>query len=307
LDPKDQQAGYAPRLSIWQMEFSLTQVFDRPVHGREFFEEVIRENLDLGRPDCVQLIFQRPITRRTPGKFATRILTHGVAPSLHIGYKRFDLKQYFKEGRAARTEGTINNPMDFGVGKDLKNLPHLKQIARNINHRLLEVERASQDCRFSQQSLQRLLEPTVTPDGQKAPGLKFGQPRVMALLAALCLFLTLPAGFRNAQLRQHVAALLGRDLADYRPAQMTYDLRRLRPKGFICRQAESTRYELTPYGRYTSLFLVRLYQRVLRPGWPLPSNHPGKSTSLIRSATKSRNSTPSSNKCSATLTSKTNR
>jgi len=88
----------------------------------------------------------------------------------------------------------------------------------------------------------------------------------MALLAALCLFLTRPAGFRNAQLRQHVAALLGRDLADYRPAQMTYDLRRLRRKGFICRQAESTRYELTPYGRYTSLFLVRLYQRVLPPG-----------------------------------------
>ncbi len=66
------------------------------------------------------------------------------------------------------------------MGKDLKNLPHLKQIARNINHRLLEVERASQDCRFSQQSLPRLLEPTVPPDGQKAPGLKFGQPRVMA-------------------------------------------------------------------------------------------------------------------------------
>jgi len=282
LDPKDQQAGYAPRLSIWQMEFSLTQVFDRPVHGREFFEEVIRENLDLGRPDRVQLIFERPITRRTPGKFATRILTHGVAPSLHISYKSFDLKQYFKEGHAARTEGTINNPLDFGVGKDLKNLPHLKQIARNINHRLLEVERASQDCRFSQQSLQRLLEPTVTPDGQKAPGLKFGQPRVMALLAALCLFLTLPAGFRNAQLRQHVAALLGRDPADYRPAQMTYDLRRLRRKGFICRQSGSTRYELTPYGRYTSLFLVRLYQRVLRPGlaaaveppWKVDVPHP---------------------------------
>jgi hypothetical protein len=99
---------------------------------------------------------------------------------------------------------------------------------------------------------------------------------------ALYLFLTLPAGFRNAQLRQHVAALLGRDLADYRPAQMTYDLRRLRRKGFICRQSGSTRYELTAYGRHTSLFLVRLYQRVLRPGlaaaveppWKVDVPHP---------------------------------
>jgi len=71
LDAPTRQAGYNPRLAIWQLEHSLTQVVDRPVHGREFFEEVIRENLDLGRPDRVQLIFQRPITRRTPGPFAT--------------------------------------------------------------------------------------------------------------------------------------------------------------------------------------------------------------------------------------------
>jgi len=187
LDAPTRQAGYHPRLAIWQMEYSLTQVIDRPMHGPEFFEEVIRENLDLGRPDRVQLIFQRPITRRTPGKFAARVITRQVNPSLHISYKGFD-QQYFKEGRGLRTEGTFNNPRDFDVDKDLHNLPHLKQIAHHINHRLLEVERASQDCRFNQQSMQRLIEPTLPSHGEKAPGLKFGQPRVMALFLALCLF-----------------------------------------------------------------------------------------------------------------------
>jgi len=266
LDASTRQAGYTPRLSIWQMEYSLTQVMDRPVHGREFFEEVIRENLDRGRPDRVQLIFQRPVTRRTPGKFATRVITRQVNPSLPISYKGFDLKQYFKAGRGLRTEGALNDPTDFGVNKDLKNFPHLKQILHPINHRRLEVERGSQNCRFSQPSMQRLIEPTLTPDGEKAPGLKFGQPRVMALLLALCLFLTLPAGFRNGQLRQHVAALLGRTLDEYGPGQMTCDLRRLRLKGFISRKPGTTRYELTPYGRHPSFFLARLYQRVLRPG-----------------------------------------
>jgi hypothetical protein len=276
LERADRQAGYAPQLSIWQMEYSLTQVFDRPVHGREFFEEVIRENLDLGRPERVPLLFERKITRSTPGKFATRVVTQGVAPSLHVGDKSFDLKPYFKEGRGLRTEGTINNPQDFGVGKSLKNLPPLKQMVRHINHRLLEVERTSQNCRFSQPSLQRLTEPTVTPDGQKAPGLKFGQPRVMALWLALCLFLTLPAGFRNRQLRRHVAALLGRNLEDYTPSQMTYDLRRLRLKGLICRKPGTSRYELTPYGRNTSLFRARLDQRVLRPGLAAAVESPWK-------------------------------
>ena len=55
--PRDQEAGYRYDVSILQAEFSLTQILDRPLSGRVLFEEIIRENLDLGRPDMVQLIF----------------------------------------------------------------------------------------------------------------------------------------------------------------------------------------------------------------------------------------------------------
>ena len=67
----DRKAGYRYDVSILQAEFSLTQVLDRPQTGRIFFEEIIRENLDLGRPDQVQLIFERRVTKRTPGRFRT--------------------------------------------------------------------------------------------------------------------------------------------------------------------------------------------------------------------------------------------
>jgi hypothetical protein len=110
LRKQDRRAGYDWALSIWQMEVSLTQIFDRPLEGRKFFEEIIRDNLDLGRPDRVQLIFDRAVSRRTPGQFRTRVIQDGVHPSLHISYKNFDLKQYFKEGRGCRTEGTFRNP-----------------------------------------------------------------------------------------------------------------------------------------------------------------------------------------------------
>jgi hypothetical protein len=119
----DRAAGYRYDISILQAEFSLTQVLDRPVTGRIFFEEVIRENLDLGRPDQVQLIFDRRITKRTPGRFRTRVLTEGVTPSLHIDYKHSRLKPYHKEGRALRTEMTINDTRDFGIGIRLCNCP----------------------------------------------------------------------------------------------------------------------------------------------------------------------------------------
>jgi hypothetical protein len=126
---KDRQAGYRYQISILQAEFSLTQVLDRPVTGRVFFEEVIRENLDIGRPSQVQLIFDRRVTRRTPGKFRKRVITDGVVPSLHVDYKNSRIKQYHKEGRALRTETTINNTRDFGIGKLLKNLPALRRSA----------------------------------------------------------------------------------------------------------------------------------------------------------------------------------
>ena len=209
LRPEDREAGYDWDLSIWQMEVSLTQIFDRPLRGREFFEEIIRDNLDLGRPDRVQLIFDRVVTKKTPGEFRTRVIQDGVHPSLHINYKNFDLKQYFKEGRGCRTEGTFRNPNDFGVNKGLSNLPYLQKIGRQINRRLLEVERVSHNSGLSGDSIQRVVQPTVTEDGEKAPALKFGQPRVMALLLALTLFQHLIDGFRNRDLRQQVADLLG--------------------------------------------------------------------------------------------------
>ena len=104
---KDRHAGYRYDVSILQAEFSLTQVLDQPVTGRVFFEEVIRENLDIGRPKQVQLIFNRRVTRRTPGRFRTRVITDGVTPSLHVDYKNTTTKQYHKlRHEVARCERT---------------------------------------------------------------------------------------------------------------------------------------------------------------------------------------------------------
>jgi hypothetical protein len=265
LRPEDRCAGYDWDLSIWQMEVSLTQIFDRPLRGREFFEEIIRDNLDLGRPDRVQLVFDRVVTKKTPGEFRTRVIQDGVRPSLHIKYKNFDLKQYFKEGRGCRTEGTFRNPNDFGINKGLTNLPYLQKIGRQINRRLLEVERVSHNSGLSGDSIQRVVQPAVSEDGKKSPGLKFGQPRVMALFLALTLFHHLIDGFRNHDLRQYVADLLGVSVADYTSNQMTYDLRRLRLKGLIYRPPRTNHYFVTPYGWKVARLFSRLDARVFRP------------------------------------------
>jgi hypothetical protein len=261
----DFRAGYVYALAFRQFEVSETCVFDRPQAGRMWFEGVIRDHLDIGRPDQIAIIFGRPVSRRTPGVFRTRVLTRGVNPALHCYYKSSRLKQYFKEGRGCRTEGTFRNPHDFGINKGLANLPYLQKIGRQINRRLLEVERVSHNSGLSGDSIQRVVQPAVTEDGKQSPGLKFGQPRVMALFLALTLFHHLIDGFRNHDLRQHVADLLGVSVAEYTSNQMTYDLRRLRLKGLIYRPPRTNRYFVTPYGWKVARLFSRLDARVFRP------------------------------------------
>ena len=263
----DRRAGYRYDISILQAEFSLTQVLDRPVHGRLFFEQVIRENLDLGRPNEVQLIFDRRITRRTPGRWRTRILTQGVTPSLHVYYKSTRIKQYHKEQRALRTETppTINNTYDFAIGKRLHNLPKLRDIGFRANRRLLEVERLSYDCILAEQSFQRINGP-VEHAGQRASGLRFADPRIHALWHALILFRLLPKGFRRADLRHHLAELSGRHPETLGPGAMTYQLRRLRLHGMIERLPNTQSYHVTDAGFRAALFFTRAYNRLLRPG-----------------------------------------
>ncbi len=273
LTTTDHAAGYTHRLALQQVEVSLTQVFARPVQGRHFFEAVIRENLDLGRPDRVGLLFPLRLTTATPPPawgYRTRVITDGVEPSLHIEYKSSHVKQYFKEQRALRTETTINNPNDFYVAKAVSNLSHLRDLGDQVNRKLLEVERVSHQCVLTQDALDRLQQPTVEA-GQRTSALRFGDPRGMALCQAITGFAHLPRGFHNRDLRRPIEALLGRP---YSAAQMTYDLRRLRLKGLIHRIPKTHRYTATTYGLKVAFFYAKLYLRILRPAWAalLPVN-----------------------------------
>jgi hypothetical protein len=267
--PAHRAAGYRYQLSILQSEFALTQVLDRPLTGRCFFEEVIRENLDLGRPDQMQLIFDRRVTRRTPGSFRTRVLTDGVIPSLHVQYKRSKVKQYHKEGQALRTETTINDTYDFEIGRALHNLPALREIGFAANRRLLRVESLSHDSLIGDDHLDALTQPIIV-DTQRAAGLRFGDRRVLALMQALCLFALSPSGFRHRDVRTHIAQLLGRAPDAYGAGPTTYDLRRLRLHGLIERVPRSHKYRITSLGARMAMLYVRVYARGLRPVASLP-------------------------------------
>jgi hypothetical protein len=258
----DRRRGYRYQLAFRQLELSDTRVFDRPAAGRAWFEHTIRDQLALGRPDQVALVFGRRINRTTPGRFHTRVITAGVDPAIQIHYKHSKVKQYFKEGRALRTETTVNDTRDFGIGRLLTdaNWDALRAIGHRTNERLLAAQLDACQCAPDADTLQHIVLPS-THDGQPAPGLRFGDPRVMALLACLCAFTHLIDGFTNRTLRALIADLI----PGYTARQMTYDLRRLRRKGLIQRLPRSQRYQLTRDGRRTAVFFTKTYTRIVNP------------------------------------------
>jgi DNA-binding PadR family transcriptional regulator len=259
-DPE--RARYRYRLSVRQLEASDTRMFDRPRTGHAWFERTIEDQLTLGRPDQVQIVFGRKVTKTTPGRFQTKVITPGVQPIITAYYKHSKVKQYFKEGRALRTETTVNDPNDFGVGRTLNaaNWNALTTLGHDINERLLQAQLKACSCAPDPTTLERLVSPSIE-DGQPAPALHFGDPRVMALLSSLCSFKHLFEGLTNRTLRPQIAELI----PGYSTGQMTYDLRRLRRKGLIRRIPKSQRYQLTDEGRRTAVFYTKTHVRIVNP------------------------------------------
>jgi hypothetical protein len=257
----DRAAGYWWELSVRQVEVSRTLVFDDPRRARGFFESLVADNIGVGRPHEVAAVFARRVTKRTPGIFRTRVFDAGTEVRMEFSYKHSRVKQYLKEGRALRIETVINKPSDVGVLARLEHLPELVTKGREVNDRLLTVERAGQGCAIGSALFERIHQPYIR-EGQRTGALRFGDQRAMALTGALCCFVHAVAGFTNHSLRGLVAGLLG---SDYTSAQMTYDLRRLRLHGLIERIPRTNTYVLTPDGARIAIFYAKVHSRVLRP------------------------------------------
>ncbi|MCW3820835.1 hypothetical protein ONA91_41085 [Micromonospora sp. DR5-3] len=265
LSEVDEVGGYWWEFSMRQIETSRTIVFHAPRHARAFFEALVADNLDVGRPDTVEIIFGRQIRtgpkRATPGVFKTKVVTRGVDVTVNALYRHSRIKQYLKDGRALRIETVINSPTDLRVGRRLHHLDELQGKARAINNRLLDTERVGQGCVLASPAFARVAHPTIE-EGRRAPALRFGDPRVMALAGALTTCVHAVTGLSNRSLRALMTGLHG---APYSIGQASYDLRRLRLKGLIARQPHSNTYTLTPDGLRFAIFYTKVHNRILTP------------------------------------------
>jgi hypothetical protein len=257
----DRVAGYWWELSMRQVEVSRTLVFDDPRRARGFFEALVTDNIAIGRPEAVAIVFGRQVRRTTKEPFSTRVFTPGTEVKMDFRYKHSRVKQYLKEGRALRIETVINKPADIGCLARIEHLPEVIAKARAVNARLLSVERAGQGCAIGSALFERIHQP-YNREGQRTGALRFGDPRAMALTGALCHSVHAVTGITNKSLRGLVAGLYGHD---YTTSQMSYDLRRLRLHGLIERIPHTNNYTLTTDGIRVAVFYNKVHNRILRP------------------------------------------
>src|SRR5260370_4592894 len=135
------------------------------------------------------------------------------------------------------------------MGRDLSNLADARTLGRRMTWWLGHLEGHDQDCGLRQAKLSALTAPSRPAEGQPAPALKLGDPRVTALLGALCLFVLTPEGITIRRLRPLVAQLLGVEADQYTARTMRYDLRRLKRMRLIQPVVRHLCSTLTPDGR----------------------------------------------------------
>src|SRR5262245_51608924 len=265
LTEHDRAAGYWWELSMRQVETSRTLVFDAPRRARMFFEALIADNLDIGRPELIELIFKRGQRRGRParGEFKTKIVTYGTEVNVNAFYRHSRIKQYLKDGPALRVETVINDPGDLGCLRRLCHLDELQTRARAVNRRLLDTERVGQGCVLASPAFERIARPTLTEDGRRAPALRFGDPRVQALAGALCTSVLAVTGVTNKSLRALMTGLLCG--TDYTMNRASYDLARLARNGLITRVPGKNLYRLTGDGLRFAIFYTKLHDRLLGP------------------------------------------
>jgi hypothetical protein len=148
--------------------------------------------VSIGRPQEVAVVFARQVRKTTNEPFSTRVFCPGTEVKMDFRYKHSRVKQYLKDGRAYGIE-TVINKQAIGPGTSRSALSSAR-TDRQVNHRVLMIERAGQGCAIGTALFERIHQP-YNREGQRTGALRFGDPRAMALAGAVCCVVHAVTGF----------------------------------------------------------------------------------------------------------------
>jgi DNA-binding transcriptional ArsR family regulator len=267
-DRERRQAGCQHRLFFSQVEYCDNLIFHRRAAVDEVTQRLLDLNRNIGQPKKITTIFGRKVTRQYKGKLQTVIEDLDLPnPVIRSHYGNGFAKQYVRDDRLLRTEPATNNVYDYGVKKDVENLPQLRARMSAIIDNYHNAQQDVMETFIDRGQLRKLAEPTVLPSGKRIPGLKLDHPRQLALMHALVRFANLAAGgeFTTTDLHTPAREALGASDSDYSLASLRYDLAKLRGKGLVEKIPKSRRYRLAHNGYSICVAFLKLFEKIYAP------------------------------------------
>ena len=265
LDLSEQaRSRFGYQYSVFQLEYSRNLLFK---DGRKM-ERVVQALIDRNR-SLLDLRTVRSIfgLRRRPGPHKRgrfEVTVESPAYDLTVFKIHFSLltvKVYTKGERVLRIETIVHNTKVWNCRRSLPEFGQIVERLRQILYRFLEVVHCVDECWISDETLERLPQPTIRGQ-RRVAGLDLNRPRIRAVLIASLHLATQPGGFRASQLAEQVTRITGQE---YTSSQASYDLRKLRAKDLVERIAGTRRYQIPDQAIRTLAALVVLRERVLRP------------------------------------------
>jgi len=267
-DKERKHAGCQHRLFFSQVEYCDNLIFHRRAAVDELTERLLDLNRTIGQPKKITVIFGRKVTKEYKGKLQTVIEDLDLPnPVIRSHYGHGFAKQYVRDDRLLRTEPATNNVYDYGVNKDVENLPRLRDRMSAIIDNYHDVQQDILETFVDRGQLRKLAEPTILPSGKRIPGLKLDHPRQLAVMHSLVRFANVAAGgrFTTADLYAPALDALGLTQTQYSLASFRYDLSKLRAKGLVEKVPRSRRYRLVGKGYSICLVFLKLFEKIYAP------------------------------------------
>jgi hypothetical protein len=267
-DKERRHAGCQHRLFFAQVEYCDNLIFHRRAGVEELTQRLLDLNRNIGQPKKITTIFGRKVTKEYKGKLQSVIEDLDLPnPVIRSHYGHGFTKQYVRDDRLLRTEPATNNVYDYGVNKDIENLPYLRDRMSEIIDNYHNVQQDVMETFIDRGQLRELAAPTVLPNGRRIPGLKLDHPRQLAVMHSLVRFANVAAGgrFTTADLYTPALDALGTTEAAYSLASFRYDLSKLRAKGLVERIPRSRRYRLVGRGYAICVAFLKLFEKIYAP------------------------------------------
>ena len=267
-DRERRQEGCQHRLFFSQVEYCDNLIFHHRAAVEELTQRLLDLNRNIGQPKKITTIFGRKVTREYKGKLQTVIEDLDLPnPVIRSHYGHGFAKQYVRDDRLLRTEPATNNVYDYGVNKNVENLPPLRNRMSEIIDNYHDVQQDVLETFIDRGQLRKLAEPTILPSGRRVPGLKLDHPRQLAVMHSLVRFANIAAGGRFTTADLYIPALDALDVTEsqYSLASFRYDLSKLRAKGLVEKIPHSRRYRLVGKGYSICVAFLKLFEKIYAP------------------------------------------